>query len=252
MEQVAVPSGYERVVLPFGYKFCPTDSELILFYLKSKILGQDPIVKKKSLDQDLIDIIPTIDVFSSNPDQLPVGDYEHGSCSEWYFFSNRRKGKILTKDGFYRVSSRNHVYMSKHKKELIGFVRKLDFYHGRPDKGSKSQWSIYEYRVNPEWLQVNEMDHATREKILNVVACKVIYRQPPKPEGTFELLGVRDVELFIKNQEMDNVELELNEKDQKENENENVQLELKTSRNERDRKGKEKDQNEKGNERIKK
>ncbi|XP_012084854.2 NAC transcription factor 29 [Jatropha curcas] len=133
----------EQLVLPSGYRFRPTDSELILYYLKNKILGKELPVN----------IIPTIDVFSCNPDQLPLSEFTHGMPNERYFFSNRRKGRILTEDGFYHVSSTGSIY---DKNKLVGFVRTLDFYHGRPNKGIKSKWTVHEFRVNPQVFQEDE------------------------------------------------------------------------------------------------
>ncbi|KAJ9147541.1 hypothetical protein P3X46_029691 [Hevea brasiliensis] len=155
----------EGRVLPCGFRFCPTDTQLLLFYLKKKILGLN----------DHIDLVPTIDVYASNPYHLPLSEFKYGQPNEyWYFYSNRRRGKILTVDGYYYLSSRRTIFDGK---ELIGFVRTLDFYHGRPPCGTKSRWSIQEYRINPDKIKVNEDDHTMKEKISKFVVCKIVHKQ---------------------------------------------------------------------------
>lgn len=54
--------GKEVLNLPFGYKFYPSEDQVI-HYLKQKIFGGELPA----------DIIPTIDVYSQSPDQLPLG-----------------------------------------------------------------------------------------------------------------------------------------------------------------------------------
>jgi hypothetical protein len=48
-----------------GYKFCPMDDDLVVYYLKRKILGE----------QLPANLIPTIDVYASSPDKLPLGKF---------------------------------------------------------------------------------------------------------------------------------------------------------------------------------
>jgi hypothetical protein len=52
-----------RPALPAGYRFSPNNDDLIVYYLKRKILGQ----------QLPADVIPTTDVYASSPDKLPLG-----------------------------------------------------------------------------------------------------------------------------------------------------------------------------------
>jgi hypothetical protein len=56
-------SGAQATNVPTGYRFSPNDDDLIVHYLKKKILGQ----------QLPADVIPTTDVYASSPDKLPLG-----------------------------------------------------------------------------------------------------------------------------------------------------------------------------------
>lgn len=60
----------QNLWLPVGYRFCPRDCELVIHYLKNKILGL----------QLPADIIREVDLYSYNPDELPL-------CKLNFFFS---------------------------------------------------------------------------------------------------------------------------------------------------------------------
>jgi len=55
--------GAQASNVPTGYRFSPNDDDLVVHYLKKKILGQ----------QLPADVIPTTDVYASSPDKLPLG-----------------------------------------------------------------------------------------------------------------------------------------------------------------------------------
>lgn len=51
----------KRKLLPLGFRFTPTDEELVMYYLKRKITGKEPH----------IDIIPELDIYKFAPWKLP-------------------------------------------------------------------------------------------------------------------------------------------------------------------------------------
>ncbi|KAJ6333174.1 hypothetical protein OIU77_009111, partial [Salix suchowensis] len=53
-----------RPTLPAGYRFSPNNDDLIVYYLKRKVLGQPRPA----------DIIPTTDVYASSPNKVPLAD----------------------------------------------------------------------------------------------------------------------------------------------------------------------------------
>ncbi|EEF36295.1 NAC domain-containing protein 86 [Ricinus communis] len=174
-------SNLEELDLPYGYRFRPSKAELLVHYLKRKIMGE----------QLPANVIPTIDVYACNPEQLPFRLFTRGISHIWFFFSKRRKGKILTKDGYYDFASppRGAIYEkiepaagSRKTRKLVGFMRRLHFYYGRPPTGIKSRWTIEEFRIDPDTVDVNKDDHATKRKVSNLVVCKVkgplLYPEP--------------------------------------------------------------------------
>jgi hypothetical protein len=74
-----------RPTLPAGYRFSPNNDDLIVYYLKRKILGQ----------QLPADVIPTTDVYASSPDKLPLGKVFSLLYIYIYIFLLRKKKSCL-------------------------------------------------------------------------------------------------------------------------------------------------------------
>ncbi|XP_006351930.1 NAC domain-containing protein 30 [Solanum tuberosum] len=129
--------------VPPGFRFHPTEEELVGYYLKRKI---------NSLKIDL-DVITEIDLYRMEPwdiqDRCKLGYEEQ---SEWYFFSHKdRKYPTGTRTnratgaGFWKATGRDKAVLSKEK--IIGMRKTLVFYRGRAPNGRKSDWIMHEYRL---------------------------------------------------------------------------------------------------------
>ncbi|KAE8703166.1 putative class I chitinase [Hibiscus syriacus] len=126
-----------------GFRFHPTEEELLDFYLRNMIYG-----KKLSYD-----IIGFLNIYHHDPWDLP-GLSRTGE-REWYFFvpidrkhGNGRRPNRTTKNGFWKAtgSDRNIVSLSDPKR-LIGLKKTLVFYKGRALRGCKTDWIMNEYRL---------------------------------------------------------------------------------------------------------
>lgn len=53
------------MIAPPGYRFRPSDREVVVYFLTNKILGKELPC----------DVIPTTDVFACSPDQLPLSKF---------------------------------------------------------------------------------------------------------------------------------------------------------------------------------
>ncbi|KAJ6887737.1 hypothetical protein NC652_028884 [Populus alba x Populus x berolinensis] len=161
-----------RPTLPAGYRFSPNNDDLIVYYLKRKILGQ----------QLPADVIPTTDVYASSPDKLPLDDFKGGVPNEWFFFSTRSKDDhtIALDGGYYEIDPEGAGPITWEGK-VVGYVKTLNFYQGSSPNGTETEWMVEEFRVNPEFVPVNNDDRSTQAKIENLVACK-ISRVQPEPE----------------------------------------------------------------------
>lgn len=131
----------EDVILP-GFRFHPTDEELVGFYLRRK-------VENKRIN---IELIKQIDIYKYDPWDLPkVGD------KEWYFFCMRgRKYKNsvrpnrVTKSGFWKATGIDKpVYSTQQQCCIIGLKKCLVYYRGSAGKGTKTDWMMHEFRLPP-------------------------------------------------------------------------------------------------------
>ncbi|KAK9063599.1 hypothetical protein SSX86_017470 [Deinandra increscens subsp. villosa] len=127
--------------LPPGFRFHPTDEELIMFYLRNQALSKPCPVS----------IIPEVDIYKFDPWELPEKT-EFGE-KEWYFFTPRdRKYPNGTRpnraavSGYWKATGTDKAIYSKSK--YVGVKKALVFYKGRPPKGTKTDWIMHEYRLN--------------------------------------------------------------------------------------------------------
>ncbi|GMI95584.1 NAC 007, VASCULAR RELATED NAC-DOMAIN PROTEIN 4, EMBRYO DEFECTIVE 2749 [Hibiscus trionum] len=129
--------------VPPGFRFHPTDEELVDYYLRKKIAS-------KQID---LDVIKDVDLYRIEPWDLQelcrLGSDEQ---EEWYFFSHKDKKyptgtrtNRATKAGFWKATGRDKAIYSRHS--LIGMRKTLVFYKGRAPNGQKSDWIMHEYRL---------------------------------------------------------------------------------------------------------
>ncbi|XP_024024400.1 NAC transcription factor 29 [Morus notabilis] len=133
--------------LPLGYRFVPTDEELITYYLRRKIMNL-PL---------LSNTVKELDLYHHTPDQLQ-GKYGAHRENEMYFFTKRtlntptatRPSRTITNVdpngtiinvGFWKCSTKKKAIQNADK-EVIGY--KMLFNHFVA-KGNMTTWLMYEY-----------------------------------------------------------------------------------------------------------
>ncbi|PKA66303.1 NAC domain-containing protein 7 [Apostasia shenzhenica] len=132
--------------VPPGFRFHPTDEELVDYYLRRKV-ASTKIAHNVIKDVDLYKIEP-----SDLQDICKIGEEEQ---HEWYFFSHKDKKyptgartNRATKTGFWKATGRDKPIYIKHN--LIGLRKTLVFYRGRAPNGQKSDWIMHEYRLESD------------------------------------------------------------------------------------------------------
>uniref|UniRef100_A0ACD5V442 Uncharacterized protein n=1 Tax=Avena sativa TaxID=4498 RepID=A0ACD5V442_AVESA len=151
--------------VPPGFRFHPTDEELVDYYLRKK-------VALKRID---LDIIKDVDLYKIEPwdlqEQCKIGTEDQ---SDWFFFSHKDKKyptgtrtNRATTAGFWKATGRDKPIYVKHC--LIGMRKTLVFYKGRAPNGQKSDWIMHEYR-----LETNEHGAPHDE---GWVVCKVFKKR---------------------------------------------------------------------------
>ncbi|KAE8715937.1 NAC domain-containing protein 37 [Hibiscus syriacus] len=118
--------------VPPGFRFHPTDEELVGYYLRKK-------VSSNKID---LDVIRDIDLYRTEPWDLQAERCRIGyeEQNEWYFFSHKDKKyptgtrtNRATMAGFWKATGRDKAVYDKSK--LIGMRKTLVFYKGRAPTG---------------------------------------------------------------------------------------------------------------------
>ncbi|XP_042496183.1 protein FEZ-like isoform X2 [Macadamia integrifolia] len=140
-EKNDVDNKVDEVILP-GFRFHPTDEELVGFYLKRKI-QQRPLS---------IELIKQLDIYKYDPWELP-------KCAttgekEWYFYCprdrkyrNSARPNRVTGAGFWKATGTDRPIYSSEGTKCIGLKKSLVFYKGRAAKGIKTDWMMHEFRL---------------------------------------------------------------------------------------------------------
>lgn len=125
--------------LPPGFRFHPTDEELVVQYLKRKVLSYTLPAS----------IIPEVDVGKSDPWDLPGG-----SEPERYFFSTREvkypngnRSNRATGSGYWKATGLDKQIVSSRSHQIVGMKKTLVFYIGKPPRGCRTDWVMHEYRL---------------------------------------------------------------------------------------------------------
>ncbi|XP_052190506.1 protein FEZ-like isoform X2 [Diospyros lotus] len=126
----------DDVMLP-GFRFHPTDEELVGFYLKRKI-QQRPLP---------IELIKQADIYKYDPWDLPRE-------KEWYFYcprdrkyKNSARPNRVTGAGFWKATGTDRPIYSSDGSKCIGLKKSLVFYRGRASRGIKTDWMMHEFRL---------------------------------------------------------------------------------------------------------
>ncbi|CAO2044041.1 unnamed protein product [Urochloa humidicola] len=128
-------------LLPPGFRFCPTEVELVSYYLKGKVTGKK-----------LVKVIADVRLYDFAPWDLPAKSLQNND-HEWFFFcpfdkkySKGSRPNRCTPNGFWKSSGKDRIVSVK--SHTIGFKKTLVFHIGKIPKGARSDWVMHEYRMN--------------------------------------------------------------------------------------------------------
>ncbi|KAI3707153.1 hypothetical protein L6452_25418 [Arctium lappa] len=134
--------------VPPGFRFHPTEEELLHYYLRKKVAYE-------KID---LDVIRDVDLNKLEPwdiqEKCKIGSTPQ---NDWYFFSHKDKKyptgtrtNRATAAGFWKATGRDKVIYSSFTR--IGMRKTLVFYKGRAPHGQKSDWIMHEYRLDDNTL----------------------------------------------------------------------------------------------------
>ncbi|RCV37101.1 hypothetical protein SETIT_8G036100v2 [Setaria italica] len=133
--------------LPPGYRFYPTEEELLSFYLRHRLAGTRPQVEH---------FIPVVDIYSYHPSELQAmaGVANVGDKEQWFFFCPRAERELhggrparTTPSGYWKATGSPSYVYSAPANRVIGEKRTMVFYEGRAPTGNKTRWKMNEYKA---------------------------------------------------------------------------------------------------------
>ncbi|XP_019154920.1 PREDICTED: NAC domain-containing protein 17-like [Ipomoea nil] len=140
---VMAKQGFPDQRLPPGFRFHPTDEELVLYYLKKRICRR----------RILTDVIGETDVYKWDPDDLPELSKLKTGDRLWFFFSPRDRkypngGRTnrATKHGYWKATGKDRTITCNSRD--VGVKKTLVFYKGRAPTGERTDWVMHEYTMD--------------------------------------------------------------------------------------------------------
>ncbi|XP_078437581.1 NAC domain-containing protein 79-like [Wolffia australiana] len=172
----------ENLALPPGFRFHPTDAELVSFYLVEKLTNE-------------------------NFSPAAIGEANLNNCEPWelrslakmgekemYFFCKKEKRyptgsrtNRATVSGYWKATGKDkEIFQVGKPSSLLGMKKTLVFYEGRAPKGKKTDWVMHEYRL--EGKSSRDSNIIPRNPKDEWVVCRVFHKggspkARPSPES---------------------------------------------------------------------
>nr|AHJ79210.1 NAC domain protein NAC69 [Gossypium hirsutum] len=144
----AAETGGSATALAPGFRFHPTDEELVSYYLKRKVTNK-PV---------RFNAIAEVDIYKHEPWDLSDKSRLKTRDQEWYFFSlldkkygNGGRMNRATNQGYWKATGKDREV--RHNDQLMGMKKTLVFHNGRAPDGLRTNWVMHEYRLVEEELE---------------------------------------------------------------------------------------------------
>ncbi|WVZ65420.1 hypothetical protein U9M48_014785 [Paspalum notatum var. saurae] len=127
---------------PPGFRFSPTDEELVLYFLKRRIASARPSP-----------YVADVDVYKSHPSHLPERSALQTGDRQWFFFSrmdrkypNGSRASRTTGDGYWKATGKDR-FICGGGGRAVGNKKTLVYHHGRAPRGERTDWVMHEYTL---------------------------------------------------------------------------------------------------------
>ncbi|KAK7246786.1 hypothetical protein RIF29_41656 [Crotalaria pallida] len=127
--------GDNNVNLPPGFRFLPTDEELVVHFLhrKASLLPFHP------------DVIPDLNLCPYDPWELDGTALAEEN--QWYYYSRRTQNRV-TGSGYWKPTGKEEAVVTSSSNKRVGLKKYFVFYLGKaPAGGMKTNWIMQEYSL---------------------------------------------------------------------------------------------------------
>ncbi|XP_010530139.1 PREDICTED: NAC domain-containing protein 17-like [Tarenaya hassleriana] len=128
-----------------GFRFHPTDEELVVYYLKRKICRR----------RLRVNVIGVVDVYKWDPEELPGQSLLKSGDRQWFFFTPRSRkypngGRSSrgAANGYWKATGKDRTIV--YNARAVGIKKTLVFYRGRAPNGERTDWVMHEYTMDEE------------------------------------------------------------------------------------------------------
>ncbi|XVF16142.1 hypothetical protein REPUB_Repub10bG0006000 [Reevesia pubescens] len=163
------------IKMPIGFRFHPTDEELVVHYLKRKVLCL-PLPAS---------VIPEFDVFQTDPWSLP-GDMKENR----YFFSNRYGNDINNKckrvvagSGYWKPIGKEKPILASGTNQVVGMRKALIFCERKRSNETKTRWLLHQYRLVGSVATLDSTQMFKRELFGDWLVFRVFQRKQKAKDG---------------------------------------------------------------------
>ncbi|KAL4621590.1 hypothetical protein ACB092_06G239800 [Castanea dentata] len=174
-ETPSLPAPPPTALAP-GFRFHPTDEELVIYYLKRKVCGK-PF---------RINAISEVDIYKSEPWDLADKSGLKTRDQEWYFFSaldkkygNGARMNRATNKGYWKATGNDRPV--HHESRTAGLKKTLVFHSGRAPDGTRTNWVMHEYRLVDEELEKARAGATMQD---SYVLCRVFHKNNIGPPNS--------------------------------------------------------------------
>ncbi|KAJ6809672.1 protein CUP-SHAPED COTYLEDON 3-like [Iris pallida] len=160
--------------LPPGFRFYPSDEELVCHYLHRKVH------KELGVSREGLTMVE-VDLHTCEPWELP--EVAKLGASQWYFFSFRdrkystgSRSNRATRTGYWKATGKDRpVYAPSGRRRIVGMRKTLVFYSGRAPNGTKSSWVMHEFRLENPYAPPTKEDW---------VLCRVFHKKKGEEDNS--------------------------------------------------------------------
>uniref|UniRef100_A0A0E0APF0 NAC domain-containing protein n=1 Tax=Oryza glumipatula TaxID=40148 RepID=A0A0E0APF0_9ORYZ len=167
-----------RLELPPGFRFHPTDEEVVTHYLT-----------RKAQDRSFSCVV-IADVNLNNCEPWDLPSKAKMGEKEWFFFCHKdrkyptgMRTNRATASGYWKATGKDKEIF-RGRGLLVGMKKTLVFYMGRAPRGEKTPWVMHEYRLDGK-LPPNLPRSAKEEwavcRVFNKDLAAKIAQMPPPP-----------------------------------------------------------------------